>query len=115
MIFKALADNPNLRYLILEYNNLGENYEGVEELGTLLSVLNRLEYLNISNNKLEDQSLEIMTTAISMSKSLKLIEMKFNNLTSKGIQYLIGDLKRNHNGTLLYVDMAGNKVDKQTH
>lgn len=30
MIFKALADNPNLRYLILEYNNLGESYEGVE-------------------------------------------------------------------------------------
>lgn len=30
MIFKALAENPNLRYLILEYNNLGESYEGVE-------------------------------------------------------------------------------------
>lgn len=50
-----------------------------------------------------------------MSKSLKLLEIKFNNLTSKGMQYLIGDLKRNHNGSLLFVDIAGNKVDKQTH
>lgn len=100
---------------MLEYNNLGESYEGVEQLSSLVSVLNRLEYLCISNNKLEDMALETLSTAISMSKSLKLLEIKFNNITSKGIQHLIGELKRNHNTVLLFVDTAGNKIEKQTH
>lgn len=115
LIFSALADNPNLRYLILEYNNLGESYEGVEQLGTLLSVLNRLEFLCLSNNKLDDSALENLSTAISLSKSLKLVELKFNQLTSKGVQHLTGELKRNRNSGLLFVDLAGNKIDKQAH
>lgn len=87
----------------------------MEQLGSLLAVLNKLEYLCISNNKLEDMAVETLSTAISVSKSLKLLEMKFNNLTSKGIQHLIGELKRNHNSSLLFVEVAGNKLDKQTH
>ena len=78
-------------------------------------MLNRLEYLCISNNKLEDMTLETLGTAISMSKSLKLLEIKFNNLTSKGIHHLVAELKRNHNSVLLFVDAAGNKIDRQAH
>ena len=118
LIFEALTQNPNLRYLVLEYNDLGalsKGEEGVEELGNLLSVLNKLEYLNLSNNKLTDRALEVLSTPISLSRSLKLVELKFNEVTSKGLKHLAGDLERNKNNTLLFVEATGNKVDKQTH
>jgi Ran GTPase-activating protein (RanGAP) involved in mRNA processing and transport len=51
---------------------------------------------------------------IANSSSLKLVELKFNSLTTKSVRRLIEELKRVGNKTLLFVDLSGNKIDKVT-
>ena len=72
-----------------EYNNLGLSYEGVEQLQKLIRDAHKLEYLNIGSNKLEDGSLDILAREIANSPSLKLLELKFNSLTTKSVRKLI--------------------------
>ena len=114
LIFQALKASP-IRYLVAEYNNLGMSFEGVEELCKLIRDSNRLEYLNFGSNKIEDGSLELLSPSISSSPSLKLIELKFNGLTTKSVQRLVAELKRANNRTLLFVDLSGNKIDRATY
>ena len=59
--------------------------------------------MNISNNKIASEAFKRLVPAISASKSLKLIEMRYNLINSGDVDYLTGELKRAKNESLLYV------------
>ena len=40
--------------------------------------------------------------------------MRYNNISSPDIDFLVGQLRRNKNQTLLFVELSGNKIKKQT-
>lgn len=42
-----------------------------------------------------------------------MLEVRYNLIASGDIEYLIGELKRFKNQTLLYVELSGNKIKKQ--
>lgn len=91
-IFEALTRNPNLKQLIIEYNNLGENEydDWPSSLATLLDSCPKFERLNISNNKISSEAFKRVVPYIASSKSLKLLEIRYNSISSADIDYLAG-------------------------
>ena len=97
-----------------DFNNLGNSTEALRELAKLIETSHKLQYLNFSNNKLQNESLEILASSIAGSGSLKLLELKFNqSITTQGVKRLVDELKRKNNKILLFVDLAASKVDKE--
>ncbi len=98
-IFKALQRNPQLRQLIVEYNNLGQDsyndWEG--HFCALISNCPKLERLNISNNKISSESFKRIATHLANSNSLKLLEIRYNNFASADIELLVSELKAARN------------------
>lgn len=74
----------------------------------------KFERLNISNNKITSEAFKRIVPSITASKSLKLIELRYNNINSGDVDYLTGELKRAKNETLLYVELSGNKIRKES-
>jgi Ran GTPase-activating protein (RanGAP) involved in mRNA processing and transport len=110
-----LARNTNLKQLIVEYNNLGENeYDDWPlVLGEVFDGCPKFERLNISNNKIGSEAFKRLAPAVANSKSLKLFEVRYNSIGSSDVEYLTGELKKARNETLLYVELSGNKIKKE--
>lgn len=91
-IFQALTRNVNLRQLIIEYNNLGENdYDDWPfSLSTLIEACPKLERLNISNNKVGSEAFKRLAPAFAASKSLKMLEVRYNNISLADVDFLTG-------------------------
>lgn len=91
-IFEALTRNASLRQLVIEYNNLGESqYDDWEDkLSNLIEVSPKFERLNISNNKINSEAFKRIVPAIAASKSLKLVELRYNSISSGDVDYLTG-------------------------
>ena len=51
---------------------------------------------------------------IATSKSLKLLEIRYNSITSTDVDYLVEQLKNYKNDTLLFVELSGNKIKKES-
>ena len=43
-----------------------------------------------------------------------MLEVRYNNITSADVDYLVGELKRSKNETLLFVELSGNKIKKES-
>lgn len=52
MVFEALKSCSNLKNLVLEWNNLGNQADGVESLFSLLQTNNSIEHVDLKNNKI---------------------------------------------------------------
>lgn len=97
-----------------EFNNLGSSTAALRELAKLIETSHKLQYLNLSTNKLQNESLDILASSIAGSGSLKLLELKFNqDITTQGVKRLVEELKRKNNKILLFVDLTLIKVDKE--
>ena len=53
----------------------------------------KLERLNISNNKITSESFRRLASQFANSNSLKLLEIRYNNITSSDIELLVAELK----------------------
>lgn len=62
-----------------------------------------MERLNISNNKITSEAFKRLAPGLAASKSLKMLEVRYNSINSADVDYLTGELKRAKNETLLYV------------
>jgi Ran GTPase-activating protein (RanGAP) involved in mRNA processing and transport len=84
--------NSQLRQLIIEYNSLGENEydDWPSTLGKLMELCPKMERLNISNNKIGSEGFKRLAAFIANSRSLKLVEMRYNNIGSGDAEYLAG-------------------------
>lgn len=82
------------------------------QLCALILNSSKLERLNISNNKISSESFRRIATQIANSNSLKLLEVRYNNISSPDIELLVAELKATKNETLLFVELAGNKIKK---
>ena len=115
-IFQSLTKNANLKQLIIEYNNLGENEydDWPEVLAGVIEACPKFERLNISNNKIGSEAFKRIAPALAGSKFLKMVEVRYNSINSADVDYLAGQLKKNRNQTMLYVELSGNKIKKQS-
>lgn len=104
-IFKALEKNPNLRQFIAQYNDLGANdYENWHDaLGSLIARSAKLQRLNISNNKISGEGFSRLVYPLSESKSLKLLEIRYNAIGTSEIEHFVSELKNANNTALLFV------------
>jgi hypothetical protein len=50
--------------------------------------------LNISNNKISSEAFKRIVPALASSKSLKMIEARYNLINSGDVEYLTGEIKR---------------------
>lgn len=57
----------------------------------------RLERLNFSNNKLGRRGFSHMKQAICNSESLKLLEIKYNQIPTEEVASFVSDLKKSNN------------------
>lgn len=116
VIFEALGQNPDLKELNVEYNNLGGNDYGqwAAALGDLIEGSKSLARLNISNNKITGEGFERISEAIARSRSLKLLELRYNNIGDEDMKNFVRLLKDSGNDSLLFVELAGNKIKKDT-
>lgn len=53
----------------------------------------KLERLNISNNKITSESFRRLASQFANSNSLKLLEIRYNNISSSDIELLVAELK----------------------
>ena len=115
-IFSALTRNVNLRQLIIEYNNLGESAydDWQDKLTSVLELCPKFERLNISNNKVTSEAFKRLIPGLAASKSLKMVECRYNQINSGDVDYLATELKQAHNENLLYVELSGNKIKKES-
>ena len=87
-VFEALLRNPGLKQLNIEYNNLGTNdyVQWHEPLSNLIIGSKNLSRLNVSNNKISGQGFQQLMEAIARSPSLKLLELRYNNIGTEHLQ-----------------------------
>ena len=109
-----MTKNSNLKQLIIEYNNLGENEydDWPEVLIGVMEACPKFERLNISNNKIGSEAFKRLAPGLAKSKFLKMVEVRYNSISSADVDYLAGELKKSKNETLLYVELSGNKIKK---
>jgi Ran GTPase-activating protein (RanGAP) involved in mRNA processing and transport len=71
---------------------LGESqYDDWEErLCSLIEVCPKFERLNISNNKIGSEAFKRIVPGLAASKSLKLVEVRYNSISSGDVDYLTG-------------------------
>jgi Ran GTPase-activating protein (RanGAP) involved in mRNA processing and transport len=74
----------------------------------------KFERLNISNNKIASEAFKRIVPSLAASKTLRLLELRYNNINSGDVDYLTGELKRSKNESLLYVELSGNKIKKES-
>ena len=51
----------------------------------MINKCNKLERLNISNNKINSESFRRLASEVSNSTSLKLLEIRYNNISSMDV------------------------------
>jgi Ran GTPase-activating protein (RanGAP) involved in mRNA processing and transport len=74
----------------------------------------KFERINISNNKITSEAFKRIIPSITTSKSLKLFELRYNAVNSGDVDYLAAELRRSKNEALLYVELSGNKIKKES-
>ncbi len=61
-----------------------------DKLSSLIEISPKIERLNISNNKITSEAFKRIVPAIAASKSLRLLEVRYNNIGSGDVDYLVG-------------------------
>ena len=111
-IITSLSIHPRLKHLVLRGNLLRKN--GCVALATLLQCSStELQYLNISNNEINDEGIEALVPALATCSHLKELHLFTNpSVTTKGWQSLATILEApNSNLCLLYI--ARNNIDDE--
>lgn len=83
-------------------------------MASALEACPKFERLNISNNKIGSEPFKRLVASIAGCKSLRMFEVRYNNISSADVDYLAGELKRSKNETLLFVELSGNKIKKES-
>ena len=74
----------------------------------------KLERLNIANNKINNDTFARIVNTLARAPNLKLLQCRHNAIESSAIEMLTKQLKSENNETILFVELAGNKVKKET-
>lgn len=83
--------NPNLRQLSIEHNRLGEEEDDdwPTYFSEFVSRSTKIERINFSNNKLGRRGFSHLKQAISNSESIKLVEVKYNQIPTEEISSFV--------------------------
>jgi Ran GTPase-activating protein (RanGAP) involved in mRNA processing and transport len=110
----ALMHCPGLVSLQAEWNNAGSSLAGLAALLYLVRNLRFLELVDLKNNKLTHQHAEIIADIIrSNSRSLKVLDLRWNDLGEVGAQAIFPALAANAHLRSLPLDdnrMASNTL-----
>jgi len=108
-----LCNNPVLKKIDLSNCNL--NSDGVNILAKALSnrLHDTLENINLSENDFGTVDLELLTTALSKCRRLKLLSLNSNGIGSTGCLSIANLLKNTESSNLGHLDLSGNAIDSQ--
>ena len=108
---EAFHTNTTLTKLYIQTIDLSDN--GMVPLSAYLSN-NILQELYISQNKITDKGLKIITDAIIMSKSLCKFDISENLISDKGLVYLLEKIAYSKNSVLEHLCVKYNNVTKSS-
>jgi hypothetical protein len=115
-----LSNNPSIEEVLEEFLNAlnGNNFSIVEEENLKYEKFvksysqslkdSSLEFLNLSHNKLNDQSLKFLSEFLIKNKSIKNIILKFSNFSDEGVKVLVESLK--YNKSLQELNLSDNQT-----
>lgn len=109
-----MAGHGQLRVLNVEHNRLGINdsFPWHENLANLLSSCQRLELLNLANNKITGEGFLRLVYPIVYAKGLKLLDLRYNLIGNGEVEELGRQMATVGNEGLLFVELAGNRVQR---
>ncbi|KAF9924630.1 Leucine-rich repeat-containing protein 34 [Linnemannia zychae] len=118
---EGLAKNKGLVRLDLENKGLGDHIgqdDGAGSVKALAMSLEKnaaLQELNLARNKLTDQDIDILCSALVKNKELKVLDLSLNSFGEQGarsIASLLADTTENNAG-LREIDLSDNELTEQ--
>ncbi|KAJ3003784.1 hypothetical protein HKX48_001559 [Thoreauomyces humboldtii] len=105
---QMLKINDALKTLILEWNCVGIWQAGVRAIADGLAVNERLEDLDLRNNKIGPDGAQTLALSLRNNRSLRRLDLRWNSIGLLGSKSFVDLLL--HNTTLEEVQLAGNEV-----
>ena len=90
------------------------NYLTFSETQSLVQCLlnnSILTYLFLGNNRLKDDSMQILNFLIMNNKNIKSLHINYNNFTIKGYNKLFSNIEENY--SLIEINLSNNKIDQK--
>jgi len=108
LLAQFLQGNDSLRKLNLEWNNLGHSEHAIQTLCSAVANHSSLQELDLRNNKLGDQACGPIGELIRHNKTLRKINLSWNEFGTQGGKQLLHGL--NGNVTLHFLEVLGTKI-----
>ncbi|KAL9651447.1 hypothetical protein ABK040_001394 [Willaertia magna] len=108
IILKSISQNSNLIKLDLSGNLLGQNNYQFQKGIPLLIKANKIKYLILQNNYIDDDIVTIIVNELILNTSLIQLNLQNNKINDKGAS-LLGKLLHN-NDTLQNLDISSNNI-----
>lgn len=105
----ALTTNESLLTLDVEINHIGPR--GVEELGVVLSDINRsLTAINLQDNQIGDKGAVALASVLEYSETLGMLDIRTNEITNSGCDAIATALSKSA-APFIDLDIRSNKMD----
>ena len=106
-ILKSLNANRSsaLTSINLANNPLNSN---IQEFATLLGMNRKLNYINLTDTKIDDNSAGAIANVIERNTILNLLLLNYNQITDYGARIIASAL--NKNNTLISLELSGNRI-----
>lgn len=113
VLFAALVNCPNLKSIEAEWNSIGTGPGGLEVLCHLVKNLPFLEFVDLKNNRISHQLVDFICQIIEInSKTLKVLDLRWNELGEIGAQAIYRSLA--YNSGLKYLGLDDNRISLQS-
>jgi Ran GTPase-activating protein (RanGAP) involved in mRNA processing and transport len=107
IIADALYGNTTLAELYLSNNRIGDT--GIHILSQALSISNwTLEWLDLHSNNITDEGAEYLAEMLKTNKTITLLGLAFNGISDRGVR-LLANAITNYNKTLDWLHLSSNK------
>ncbi|KAI5078326.1 hypothetical protein GOP47_0005997 [Adiantum capillus-veneris] len=105
---ETIRNSPNLRRLVLEWNNLGLAKTGIAALSSAIASSRTLKEVDLRSNRIGPTMAAALAHALRNNCSLTSLDLRWNEIGASGATALIGMLERNR--VLTELQLAGNSV-----
>ncbi|MCO5598196.1 hypothetical protein L7F22_052288 [Adiantum nelumboides] len=105
---ETIRNSPNLRRLVLEWNNLGLAKTGIAALSSAIAASRTLKEVDLRSNRIGPTMAAALAHALRNNSSLTSLDLRWNEIGASGATALIGMLERNR--VLTELQLAGNSI-----
>jgi Ran GTPase-activating protein (RanGAP) involved in mRNA processing and transport len=110
-IFNALGDNSVIGELSLEWNDIGRDSSGLQQLLELCKRSQSIRKIDLRNNSINAVDGDILGQVIRENHSLVFMDLRWNALGNKGARVMLDAVRNSKN--ILKLDLNGNTVSDE--